>query len=199
MGNLTINCRRLMFEARASNLVFGGSRLRSQHGGIFVPSLWRESGSGNARGCPKTVLSSRRQSGLKASLAAIINAVSEAVMTAPIRATSAPKSNEPDLILALAREINAANAAEDFLAVERLVDAIPALPIRSEQAAALATMSLLSRADELAALEMPPAERSRKQHELFDGIGRLVEYFRERLGCEDEDRMWSFLIKEAMA
>ncbi len=49
-----------------------------QIGGIFVPSPWRESGSGNARGCPCTVFNSRHQGGLKASLLARYNAYKEA-------------------------------------------------------------------------------------------------------------------------
>ena len=52
-----------------------------QPGGISVPPLWRESGSGNARGCPCTVFNSRRQGGLKAFLAMCFNAYKEAAMT----------------------------------------------------------------------------------------------------------------------
>ena len=55
---------------------------RPRHiGGIFMPSLWRESGSGNARGCPCTVFNSRRQGGLETFLAACFNAYKEAAVT----------------------------------------------------------------------------------------------------------------------
>lgn len=45
--------------------------------GFYLPPLWRESGSSNARGCPITVLSSRHLGGLKAFLVAFFNALSE--------------------------------------------------------------------------------------------------------------------------
>ncbi len=50
-----------------------------QIGGFFVPPPWREAGSGNAPACPLTGVTSRRQGGLTAFLAACPNAVTEAL------------------------------------------------------------------------------------------------------------------------
>ncbi len=77
---LTLPAGRRIMAVELENSLVADNRPR-QSGGIFVPSLWRESGSGNARGCPLTVFSSRRQGGLKAFLAAFVNAIVEATMT----------------------------------------------------------------------------------------------------------------------
>ena len=77
---LTVAARRRTVRVELETSYKADNRPR-QIGGIFVPSLWRESGSGNARGCPCTVFNSRRQGGLKAFLAACFNAYKEAAMT----------------------------------------------------------------------------------------------------------------------
>lgn len=79
MLDLTNQAGGVIISLGASHLLVGGNRLRLD-GGIFVPgfcpvrSLWRESGSGNARACPTTGVSSRHHRDLTVSMAAILNA-----------------------------------------------------------------------------------------------------------------------------
>ena len=75
---LTVAARRRTVTVELGTSLTADNRPR-QSGGIFVPPLWREAGSGNAPACPLTGSTSRRQGGLEAFLAASRNAVTEAL------------------------------------------------------------------------------------------------------------------------
>lgn len=116
----------------ASKLFKGGNR--PVVGGIFVPrngrSLWRESGSSNARGWPLTVLSSRRHGGLKAPKAVSHDAVKGAKMTAL-------KSSNPETLISESLKTTSLAIASRFgRAHDKIVTIIESLEVPAEYHAA---------------------------------------------------------------